>query len=83
MKFGNFISTITAILATSAQAAPTAAKGKSTVDIPQDKVLRSLGSMVECEALIPKYEWDYFPAAILCLSNGNGAVMIIIKPTWG
>jgi len=46
--------------------------------IDWNNVVRVLGSMVECEALIPIYELIYFPAFIFCAPYGNTAVMVIV-----
>src|SRR5438552_3248041 len=51
----------------------------TTVDIPWDKVFRTLISMVECEKLITKYQWDYFPSSVFCLPIPGGAVLVVIE----
>jgi hypothetical protein len=78
MKFGKaFFSTTVTLLFASAQAVPTAAaetkagslrrtvedQGVAARGIDWDNVIRVLGSMVECETLIPAYEVIYFPSA--------------------
>lgn len=55
------------------------AAAAAAADIPWDKVLRVLTSMVACQALIPVYEVRYFPAIIVCLPYKTGAVMVIYE----
>jgi hypothetical protein len=77
------VAAASAPLATFGTASNGVGGGATTQGIDWGNALRTLNSMVECEALIPIYEIRYFPAAIQCFPyKGGTAVMVIVHVGW-